>query len=292
MAEKQFRPMLAATSTGKDIKYPVYASPKLDGIRACIINGVVLSRSLKPIPNRHIQEHFGKIQYSGLDMELVADDFNTATRLFMSRDGDVFSTDCGAAIFDDFLNPNRFFAERYGNLSSTKLNRFMRILPQTIIDNEQELEIYEAARLAEGYEGVILRDPCGLYKYGRSTLSEQGMLKLKRFEDSEAVITGVLPLYTNANPAYLDKLGLTKRSTAQAGRVIMAKLGKITVCDLKTGVEFEIGTGFDDASRVSMWTERDKLIGQVVKYKHLPYGVKDKPRHPVFLGIRDRRDMS
>jgi len=35
---------------------------------------------------------------------------------------------------------------------------------------------------------------------------------------------------------------------------------------------------------------RTALGGSLVKYKSLIIGVKDKPRHAVFLGFRDRRD--
>jgi len=42
---------------------------KLDGIRAIVINGVVMSRSLKPIPNAFVQEKFGGLEH--YDGELI-----------------------------------------------------------------------------------------------------------------------------------------------------------------------------------------------------------------------------
>jgi DNA ligase-1 len=56
------------------------------------------------------------------------------------------------------------------------------------------------------------------------------------------------------------------------------------VRDWKTGVEFHVGTGFTAADRALMWAKPP--IGETVKYKFFPVGVKDKPRHPVFLGFR------
>ena len=45
-----FKPMLASQIDDlSSVKYPVYASYKLDGIRAIIYQGVAYSRSLKPI---------------------------------------------------------------------------------------------------------------------------------------------------------------------------------------------------------------------------------------------------
>ena len=58
-----FKPMLAATLEPPfAVKYPVLVSRKLDGIRATIQGCVVLSRSLKPIPNRHVQQLFSHLE--------------------------------------------------------------------------------------------------------------------------------------------------------------------------------------------------------------------------------------
>ena len=62
--------------------------------------------------------------------------------------------------------------------------------------------------------------------------------------------------------------------------------------DVESGVEFRIGTGFDQADRDSLWRAEGGVLGRIVKYKFFPVGVKEKPRHPVFLGFRDKRDMS
>ena len=62
--------------------------------------------------------------------------------------------------------------------------------------------------------------------------------------------------------------------------------------DLTTGVEFEIGTGYTAKQRAEFWTSQP--VGKIVKYKFQPAGAKDegKPRFPVFLGFRDKADMS
>lgn len=67
-----FKPLLAETldDTSK-VPFPVLVSAKLDGIRAIVKDGVVYSRSMKPIRNRHVQNLFGREKYNGLDGELV-----------------------------------------------------------------------------------------------------------------------------------------------------------------------------------------------------------------------------
>ena len=66
--------MLAASCDDIDqLRYPLLATQKIDGIRCLIIDGVAMSRSLKPIPNRYIQSIIGKREYNGLDGELVVE---------------------------------------------------------------------------------------------------------------------------------------------------------------------------------------------------------------------------
>jgi DNA ligase-1 len=153
------------------------------------------------------------------------------------------------------------------------------------------LDKFEAKQLERGLEGVILRDPDGIYKCGRSSTNEGILLKLKRYEDSEATIIGVEELLSNQNDAKTNKLGHTERSSHKENMVPMGTMGALNVRDLKTKVEFSIGTGFDADTRADFWKDRKSVIGKIVKYKYFASGSKDKPRFPVFLGFRDKRDM-
>lgn len=165
---------------------------------------------------------------------------------------------------------------------------------------------WTAQWIGHGYEGAILRKPGSPYKHGRSTVKEGYLLKLKRFVDGEARVIGVTELMHNGNEATVNELGRTARSHSKAGMVPTGTMGTLIVRDVKTGVEFEIGTGFTAEERASFWPSvirvigktndnRDifdagPLTGRLAKYKHFLVGTKDKPRHPVFIGWRDRRD--
>lgn len=138
----------------------------------------------------------------------------------------------------------------------------------------------------------MLRDPQGPHKFGRSTVRENWLLKVKRFEDSEAVVIGYEEEYQNTNEKVTNAFGRVKRGSSQAGRVGKGTLGKLILRDLQTGVEFAAGSGLSAAQRASLWASRHSgLNGQIWVYKHQPYGVKDKPRLPVLKGPRDKRDM-
>ena len=296
---KDFKPLLAASVEDlAALTYPLYASPKLDGVRAVIRNGVVTSRSLKPIPNKHVQALFGRAELEGLDGELMcgdpcgADVFRDTTSAVMSIEG---TPDVQFHVFDltnqgaDPFSRRLFALEHFLN---GKKPKGVVLVPQTEVTCATEVDAYESLRLEQGYEGVMLRDPAGVYKFGRSTLKERTLLKLKRFADSEAVILACVEQLHNANEAKRNALGQQERSSAKAGMVPVGVLGAFNVRDVKTDVEFDIGTGFTAADRDAFWKRRAELVGKLVKYKYFPTGSKDKPRFPVYQGFRDPRDMS
>jgi DNA ligase-1 len=145
----------------------------------------------------------------------------------------------------------------------------------------------------DGFEGVMLRDPVGPYKFGRSTAKEGYLLKMKRFEDHEATVVGVVEQMRNENEATKDALGRTKRSTAKAGKVGKDTLGAFRVkASIPYGVgmrgfrivEFEIGSGMNDAQRAEFW--KSPPIGALVTFKCQGFTPDGLPRFPIFKGIR------
>lgn len=288
-------PMLAGTIKNEEsIPFPVFGSPKLDGIRAIVKEASLVSRRLLTIPNRHVYEQLSQPEFEGLDGELVvgpsyAPDAYTVTLSGIMSEGGI--PPATFWVFDRW-DKSVPFIYRKGLLPSTReLEGGVTIkrLKQTLINSLEELQIYEQLVLSRGYEGVMLRHPDSRYKFGRSTPREFALMKLKRFMDSEALIIGLVEQVHNANEPKLNALGYTKRSSHKENRIPKGTTGALQVRDLKTGIVFEIGTGMNDAVRAAFWA--DPPIGKIVKYKYQPMGVKTKPRFPVFLGLRDPRDV-
>lgn len=284
-----FKPNLAAAADLKAVRYPLLASPKLDGIRAAVVGGRLLSRTLKEIPNRHIQQLLAKPELHGFDGELVVGDPWSKT-CYLDTVSGVMSHDKTPDFrfyaFDLWHMPARYH-DRWHQLhaeAEALPHLPIDVLEQAWVENEAELLAYEERATDKGFEGVILRNPNADYKFGRSTMKDQGILKLKRFEDSEAVIVGIEEEMFNGNEAQTNELGRTKRSTAQAGLIGKGTMGALVVRDVASGIEFSIGTGFTAQMRVDFW--QNPRVGEIVKYKHFAVGAKDRPRHPVFLGMR------
>ena len=324
---ENFRPMLSASLPSSKANVPTedevirdlkrldwsqgfYVSPKMDGIRA--VNhptfGLV-SRTLKPIPNRFIQESIKslgeKVHY--MDGELISgriEDFigyNDCQSQIMSEAGKKRYTLC---IFDHVEFPNKRFDYRNHlcrehfegrqtyNYSDTEFH--IEWLHQKLVSSIEELLEVESEAIGLGYEGVIMRHPSVGYKNGRSTFLQQGMIKLKRFLDAEAKIVGFEELYRNTNEPTRDLLGYQRRSAHNAGQLAANTLGKLIVEGINgewTDVEFSIGSGLDDSLRDRIWSDRESYMGMVVKYKYQASGSKERPRSPIFLGFRSLEDI-
>lgn len=286
--------MLAGKADLKKLKYPLYASPKLDGVRGLVHNGVLRSRSWKEFPNEHTQEKFSLKVLNGFDGELILGEPTDPSVYRLTNSA--LQRESGKPkvwfyVFDIF-NSKLPFEKRMEDLFLRKEGlQDVVAVEQIVINNETELNDYEEAKLNEGYEGVILRNPNGLYKHGRATSNSQELLKLKRFEDSEAEIVSVFEEMHNGNEAKKDAFGRTERSSHKANLVGKGRLGGFTVRDVHTGVVFDIGSGFTAEEREQLWAVRNRLPGKIIKYKFFAVGVKDKPRHPVYLGPREAWDM-
>lgn len=288
---KDFKPLLADDAVLESLRFPVYASPKLDGVRATFINGRLMTRSLKPIPNRRVNEVF-KLDHP-LDGELIVGKAYSKT---VFRDTMKVVSAHDAPI--DNLNFRVFDYVCEGGFG-TRLQRAMlwcdfdKLLPvpHILISDLDTLMAYEKQMTEQGYEGVMLRDPDGKYKYGRSTVSEGILLKLKRKNTAEARCIGFEERMHNANEAKTNALGYAERSSHKANKVPMNTMGALICRDLKSGVEFNVGTGFSDAERHHIWTHQSTFLDKILTYEYLAVGVKDKPRHPAFKGWRAPEDM-
>jgi DNA ligase-1 len=282
------------------LKFPVLASKKLDGVRATVQGGRLLSRSLKPIPNVHVQAMFKDLP-EGLDGELIFGDpcspsaYRDTVSIVMSDDKP--ADGINLHLFDRFEPQS--FSTRIRQVESLLCQRLtmedehLRFVNHTLIHTLEELDQFEADALAEGNEGVMIRSLDGPYKQGRSSEREAYLLKLKRFCDLEARVIGVEEQMHNDNPAFTNEVGRTARSSAKAGKVgagVMGKLNVEGICGDFAGVRFDVGTGFDAGERQELWD--NPPIGRIVKVKYFPSGGKSLPRHPVYIGWRDERDLS
>lgn len=266
------KPMLASPAELDKIEFPVYVQPKLDGIR-CLIDPVrgPVSRTGKPIPNRHIRETLEAAGLAGFDGELITYRrgkrcrFEEVSNAVMSAAGE---PDFIYHVFDDFSCPTRPYEHRLMDLMDDPrfryLSGFLRPVEADEAYSLSDLMRHHRRYVKAGWEGTMIRSPEGIYKSGRSTVREGFLVKLKDFDDDEAVIIGFTERI-NHDPSL--------------GAFVMKW----------RGLEFNIGTGFTEEQRQDYWSRRDNLIGRSVTFSFQGIGTGGKPRFPSFVGFR--RDL-
>lgn len=287
------KPLMMSCNTipdiDKDIKYPVLVSYKLDGVRGCVQDGQLASRSGKAHTlNRYVTNRLSNNIFEGLDGELCLNgkdwnNFNANQSAFTSQGGE---PNFVWYIFDDISKPY-MSAEARKRLAKARVDKLYDLgypvffCEQYLIHSPTELRnLYEQAR-SRGYEGLIVMDLKGLYKHGRSTLKQGTSLKLKPSNDSEAKVIGFEELMHN-----LDAGNSKKLENLIPGN----KLGALVVD--WNGVQFNIGTGFTDSQRVYIWNNRDIIKGQLVTFKYMEtFPDTGCPRAPVFKGFRSKVDL-
>ena len=292
----KIKPLLSCEVPLDKVNFPIYISTKFDGIRALVIDGVVYSRSLKPIRNKHVQKLFGKPEYNGFDGELIVGDiyakdvFQQTTSGVMSEDGE---PDVTYYVFDIFTNNTETYKERLYTLNDKLvLDQFPNVVAtqQLYIQTREELTELLSKEKVKGGEGLIGRNPYGVYKYGRSTPKEQLSIKFKFFEQVEFEVVGFTERMHNTNEQKRDELGYAERSSAKDGLVPTDTLGSLVLKYNDT--TFSCGTGFDDKLRKEIWDNKDKYLGKLASIRYMSVGSKDLPRVPSFQGFRHSDDIS
>ena len=293
-----FRPMLASDAVEKTIRYPKIMMPKIDGARG-LFHERFSARSLKNFDNKHTQKRFSDPMYSGLDGELVLGSptaENVCTETSSALRTHAGEPDINWHVFD-YIGLSMLEAPYVNRLEAaagiveervlSARNTGLKLVPWRLVKSHDEMLAWEEDLLELNYEGVILRDPMAPYKCGRSTAREQGLLRIKRFVEEDAIILGFEEAQENKNAAVVNELGLSKRSTHAGNMVGKGVVGTILAVTVKDNTEIRVGPGtLTHAARAEIFADQEKYIGKRFKYKHFPRGVKNKPRFPTFADWR------
>lgn len=289
-------PMLSAKTKNYESLFDgreYFISPKIDGIRAISNEGIAQSRSGKELRNEYIQKLF-KTLPSNLDGELLSKEvmpnitFSSYTEGIMKIKGDLPSL---TYYVFDYIDDTMTAEERFNKLLTLKLPSFCKIVPQIKIKDFVSMESLEKEFLDIGFEGAMLKDCKGTYKHGSSTIKEKKLIKVKRFDDAEAIIIGFEELTINNNEQEENEFGRSKRSTKMENLIPANTLGSLKVKKIDSDIQFNIGSGFNAATRKLIWNNKKEYLGKIVKYKHFVQGAQVKPRLPIYLGIRDEIDL-
>jgi DNA ligase-1 len=266
------RPMLAhpLDKRGKNLKYPCFAQRKLDGVRCLAISGKgPYSRNALPFENLdHIQADINRLPAGTiLDGEVYSDTvkFQALVGLVKKKtlteaDKPLIST-LYLCVYD-IIVPGTY-AERKAALEdifAKNTFRHLRLLPTVECASLEDVKRLHAEYVAEGYEGIILRNKAGVYNVGNRSAD---LLKYKEFLDEEFAITGH-----------------TVGEGLEAGCVIWT-------CVTKEGASFSVRPRGTHEDRQVALATASAQVGKKLTVRFQEWTDDKKPRFPVGLAIRD-----
>lgn len=311
------KPQLAEDAILDKVTFPCWLQPKIDGVRAMNLNGMLTGRSLDPFAGFGITEYFSKPEFVGLDGEMTLGNRpNSADRLCSLTSGamgrfkdETQMADLHLWVFD-YLSPASLdldYEGRYGMLEIRQHDLDhprVHIVPYRECTNRTELDATIAEYFADGYEGAIIRNPRAKYKPGRATQKGQELWRVKSWGDFEILVTGVTEGRANGNEKKTNTLGRTERSSAKAGQVPNGQVGSIQgtlVKDLVVnsgelripkGTPVTMGSGkMTVVEAIDYFQNPSKIVGHYVKGKTMTHGVKDLPRFATYESHRLAVDM-
>lgn len=300
-----FKPFLACDIDLKKARFPLMSMPKIDGVRGLNIHGSLVGRTLRPLDNLFANDRFGRPEYMGFDGELTLG--NELTRNDLCRiTSSALSTIQGNPevywnVFDlcALTVANKSYIERYAMMRDFVATqqeqgnfKYINVVPYVMVHNEIEFLEQDLIWCDMGYEGSIGRDPSAKYKHGRSTAIQCGYVRYKTFVQEDALVLSINEGQTNENELVQDRLGYAKRSSHMDNMVPNGMVGSLQCRDVKTGDIITVGAGKMTADeRRDYFQNPYKIVNQIISYKHFPKGVKDKPRFPTFVNIRNPSDV-
>lgn len=208
MTEHKMMTPSVAPADLKGISYPCRVLPWIDGVRACVVNGELRSRSGFPFPNPYVNELLSTPQLNGVDGMLTfgdkfRPDVHKLTRdVLCDYDGnsmDGRSLLVKFWIFDQMVSSHAAFKDRYSHVrhiimratfdGPDGLKNAVRLVPCLQASREDELREYASRWAEEGCSQLMIRSRMGVYKHGPSTAREGGMRVWKITEKacSEAI---------------------------------------------------------------------------------------------------------
>lgn len=288
----------------------LYGQPKIDGMRVYLgPDCIPLSRSGKEWKHKPLRAFAQALpSLRGLDGEVVPGhiytegSFREAMSGLRAEEGTreftffMFDDTAGAGAYSERLEKLHQWLRVYGEfIEADVFHAKLVVTPTRQLRSLEDVRVFEERMVAEGWEGAMLRRPDLPYKFGRSTNRGGELIKLKRYEDAEAIIEGYEPWHENHNEPTLSPLGYQVRSSHQDGKVPVEMLGAWRVA-LATdpSVKFKIGVmlGVTHEDRRRLWADRDAFVGELYRFKHQGYsGGYSVPRQPVGLGFRSQTEF-
>lgn len=250
--------------------------PKLDGIRALWIDGNLVTREGAALLGaEHIAATLRAIEHEAavpmfLDGEFVAGGSFPGTVAHLAARGS--RGDAGTLHLFDALpmrvwrgeDPCEALQARRAKLEALVkpfANEAVRIVPWAFLTSSREIERSAADFIAQGGEGVVIKDPLSTYRRKLSGAWQ----RIKRQLTLDLEVVGY---------------EADKRRPFLLGVLIVDHEGK----------RVRIGTGFSDSERLALWRDRENLVGSIHEIAAMERTASGSLRQPRWVRARpDKR---
>lgn len=272
---RQFDVMRADKFEGLNKRHSYVIEPKYDGLRciAIVEDGTVtlLSRNGKEFTSSdHLKPQLLKLAEPigdcVFDGELTAGNFNESVSAVKKKDQQDDSTIYN--VFDvldmvEWNNPITPYYQRRGYLKNAfeKVGDMpsLRLVPSYKIESDDEAYRFYNRFLAQGYEGGIVKNSQGLYRFKR----HKDWLKLKE----------------------VNEVDLRVESLVQGEGKYYGMLGALIVKYKNKRVS--VGAGFTDEERALWWKDPSLIQGKTIEVRYHQETPDGSLRHPRLYRIRD-----
>lgn len=260
-----------------NINYPAIVQRKFDGVRCLAVlnsNGSVklLSRKGKEYPHlQHIKADVWENNDNTnivLDGELYSDTLTfqqlvgLVKRVTLKPGNDQQMYEVSLRVYDCVdLNNEADFTDRYQTITNiTNGAKYLSLVENVRVDNEEEIHAAQARFVEEGYEGAMVRNLTGAYAIGKRSANLQ---KVKTFLDGEYPI-----------------VGFTQGTGGETGCVIWE-------CSTSDGQTFRVRPRGTQEDRKVLFENGSDYVGQQLTVRYQELTDDGVPRFPVGIAIRD-----
>ena len=266
----EFGVMLAEEYDPDRVSFPIYGSPKIDGLRGIYSDGVFYSRKGHPFESlTTIGEKFKAAlpEFAKLDGELTVPGQSFQKSSGFIR-GDRRLKKVTYSVFDAPEDETATFEERlillqeYARIINREYpeDQFVRMVPHTALHDDVEVGAFYLQCRGADYEGTVLKTMGHLYQNKRS----YDWMKMKDVLTSDVRVTQVLP----GKGKYARMMG-----------------SALAVDD--QGRPAKVGGGWSDQQRLLYYHHPERLVGAFIEIQYQQKTDGDNYRHARFVRRRD-----
>lgn len=269
-------PMLALdyNKRGKSIQFPCFIQRKYDGTRCVATESGLFSRNRKAYPNLgHIREEIVRIcrAYPGiiLDGELYSRTLTFQEIVGLVRretleTGDIERQTQISFYCYDIIDTGATFQQRLNKMMEIlricRGLRYVRFVMTEKCVKSADLKAKHDQYVAEGFEGIMLRNADGMYRTGVRSADLQ---KYKEFQDSE-----------------FEVVGFTEGEGLEAGCVVWQ-------CRSSKGPTFACRPRGSHEERRDLYRRAKDFVGKKLTVRYQELTDDGLPRFPVGIAFRD-----